>query len=207
MKLIKDYSEEELYSTGIYRIFCKSNNKSYIGSASCFKNKNKKRKGFFVRFNTHYSRLIDKKHHNSYLQNAFNKYGEDDFLFEILEYCDPNKCAELEIQYMEKYNSMIYQSGFNIIKQPLSRLNKKNSIEHNLRLSKLYLGKKRPLEVVKKYSNHVLQYNLNNELIGEFYSMSEASRVTGVQRQDIGQSIIGKKCKTAGGFIWKKMKT
>lgn len=36
--------------------------------------------------------------------------------------------------------------------------------------------------------------------------MSEASRVTGIQRQDIGQSIIGRKCKTAGGFIWKKDK-
>jgi len=199
-------TDSELYLNGIYRIYSKISKKSYIGMASAYKNKNKKRKGFYVRFNSHYKKLKENKHHNIYLQNSVNKYGIDTFEFEILEICKPEECEKLEIKYMELYKSMIYENGYNIIKQSLSRFNKNTSIENRNKLSKLYKNKKRPIEIVKKWSNPVSKYDLNNNLIANYYSMSEASRITGIQRQDIGQSIIGKKCKTAGGFIWKKDK-
>ena len=35
--------------------------------------------------------------------------------------------------------------------------------------------------------------------------MSEASRITGIMRQDIGQACIGKKIKKAGGFYWERV--
>ena len=79
--------------------------------------------------------------------------------------------------------------------------------EHCEKISNTLKGVKRPLEIVKKWSNPVEQYDLEDNFINSYYSISEASRVTGIQRQDIGQAIIGKKCKTAGGYKWKKIKT
>lgn len=196
-----NYNEEEINKFGIYRIYCKGNNKSYIGSARGYRSKNKK--GFKLRLYSHVLKLNNNKHPNYYLQNAWNKYGKESFYFEILEFCDPQICDEKEIEYIEKYNSMTYQNGFNIIKQPLSNYAGVFTEEHRSKISNSLKGKNRPLSVKKKLGNPVLQYDLSGNFIKEYYSMSEASRQTGIQRQDIGQSIIGKKCKTAGGYIWK----
>lgn len=64
-----------LNKSGIYQIRNIINNKVYIGSAVNFRN----------RWYEHKKLLIKNKHENSYLQNAWNKYGEKVFIFEILE--------------------------------------------------------------------------------------------------------------------------
>lgn len=53
-----------------------------------------------------------------------------------------------------------------------------------------------------KIKKPVLQFDLNNNLIKEFESISEASRKTNISNVQIGNCCIGK-CKTSGGFIWK----
>ena len=58
-----------------YKITCHGNNKIYYGSSKSFKNR-KTRHLFYLRHNQHI---------NKHLQNAFNKYGEDSFLFELIE--------------------------------------------------------------------------------------------------------------------------
>lgn len=200
-------TKEELYLNGIYSIYCISNNKFYIGSASGTNSYYKYKNGFIARFNDHKYKLNNNKHKNSYLQNAYNMYGSENFIFEIVEICDTDKCKLIEIPYMDKYQSMIYQNGFNIIRQSLSNHSGYFSKEHKRKISESLLGIPRTLELKKKLGTSIGQYDLDNNFITEYYSMSEASRITGIQRQDIGQSIIGIKCKTAGGFIWKKMKT
>lgn len=50
----------------------------------------------------------------------------------------------------------------------------------------------------------ILQYDLNNNFIKEFASISEASRQTGVAKSSIGTAIIKNTFK-AGKFIWKKL--
>lgn len=193
---------EDLSKTGIYAIRCLTNSKIYIGSALSTKNK-KHKNGFYGRWMKHLSDLKAGKHRNKYLQNSYNLYGESDFKFEIIEFCNPEEGLQREKYFIEKYNSSIDKNGFNIIKNPLSNF-KSMSNENKLKLSLLYKGKKRPLEIIKKFSKKIMQIDkLTLEPIQEFYSISEASRKTGIQRQDIGQAIIGKKCKTAGGFIWK----
>ena len=73
---------------GIYKITCKVNNKIYIGSTEvCFKQ----------RFKKHKQRLRNNYHENDYLQKSWNKYGEDNFVFEILEeISDKSKVKEKE---------------------------------------------------------------------------------------------------------------
>ena len=60
---------------GIYKITNKINHKFYIGSAINIKN----------RWNLHISALRGNRHCNTHLQRAWNEYGEDNFLFEIIE--------------------------------------------------------------------------------------------------------------------------
>jgi group I intron endonuclease len=60
---------------GIYKIINVINNKFYVGSAVDFKRRKTR----------HFSELRTKKHNNSKLQNAWNKYGEQAFVFVIVE--------------------------------------------------------------------------------------------------------------------------
>ena len=77
---------------GIYEIRNNINNKKYIGSSK-YINK---------RFNQHLVNLRKKIHGNQYLQNAFDKYGEENFSFNILEECSINELLIIEQQYLDK---------------------------------------------------------------------------------------------------------
>ena len=80
---------------GIYKIICKVNNKIYIGSTEvCFKQ----------RFKKHKQKHRNNYHENDYLQKSWNKYGEDNFVFEILEeILDKSKVKEIEQIYLDEY--------------------------------------------------------------------------------------------------------
>lgn len=64
-----------MYKPTIYRIRNTTNDKFYVGSTVNTK----------TRFTTHRSRLRRGKHHSAYLQAAWNKHGEANFAFEVLE--------------------------------------------------------------------------------------------------------------------------
>lgn len=73
---------------GIYKITNILNGRFYIGSAKRFKE----------RWVNHYSSLVRKKHHNKFLQNDFNKYGEKTFLFEIVEIIENSTTEERRLR-------------------------------------------------------------------------------------------------------------
>ena len=81
--------------SGIYRIVNLINDKVYIGRSSRFKG----------RWASHLSTLRNNKHYNGYLQNEFNKHGEDAFQFEVVEVVSntPTKTiAEAEQRYIDQ---------------------------------------------------------------------------------------------------------
>ena len=90
---------------GIYKIVCLGNNKIYIGKSVDIES----------RFKKHLSDLRLNKHHSIYLQNSYNKYGENSLVFDIVEECDDNISQEesslKEIKYIEEFNS--FKDGFN----------------------------------------------------------------------------------------------
>ena len=61
----------------IYRITNTINNKCYIGQT----------KDYEQRFAEHKRLLRRNKHQNPHLQSAWNKYGEKNFSFDVIEYC------------------------------------------------------------------------------------------------------------------------
>ena len=92
---------------GIYKILNLENGKFYLGSS----NNLKKRK------REHFWALKEGKHDNPYLQNAFNKYGEEKFVFEVIEYVYKEENLRLiEQNYLDKYDACNRDIGYNINK-------------------------------------------------------------------------------------------
>lgn len=145
--------------SGIYKITNIVNKKVYIGSAS-FLNK---RKG------NHFDKLKTNKHYNKKLQNAFNKYGNENFIWELIEYCEKSNLITREQYYLDtilfaqeyirKENKKFEELGYNISPLASSRLGVKCSEEtkNKLRELKLKQGKLPPrkftTEQKKFYSN------------------------------------------------------
>jgi len=90
---------DDLGKTGVYAIVNKVNDKFYVGSAARV-NQYKSRNGFYSRWKEHLQKLRQSKHHSRYLQNAWNKYGEENFEFRILHFCPPEDCIQFEQIYL-----------------------------------------------------------------------------------------------------------
>ncbi len=120
--------------SGIYKITNNINNKFYIGSAS----------NFIKRWYRHKNRLKNNKHDNAYMQNAWNKYGEEAFKFEVLLYCDIKDLIFYEQKFLHAYwdNSNIC---YNIAKDAISAMKgRKASEETKKKISLQTSGKKNP---------------------------------------------------------------
>ena len=89
--------------SGIYRIVNWVNGKTYVGSATYLRK----------RLSEHKRTLILNKHNNKYLQNSWNKYGETNFCFEILEYCIKDILIIREQYWINKLNSVV-PKGYNL---------------------------------------------------------------------------------------------
>lgn len=86
---------------GIYMIKNKVNGNVYIGQAA----------DIYERWKEHISLLRRGKHVNNHLQRAWNKYGDDNFEFSIVEECDENALNDREIYWIAEYDS--YHNGYN----------------------------------------------------------------------------------------------
>ena len=106
----------------IYQIENLITKQSYIGQTVDIKR----------RKNTHFNMLRKNKHENQKLQNAWNKYGEQEFHFRYWTFEDitSEDLDNLEKQYIEKYNSL--NNGYNLVpgggKPPLHQKVKNDDI-------------------------------------------------------------------------------
>jgi group I intron endonuclease len=82
------------------------------------------------------SLLRKNSHHSIILQNAWNKYGEDAFMFEVLERCDPARCIIKEQSYLDARDPY-----YNVCKTAGSSLGRKHSNVTKAKLSKVQTGK------------------------------------------------------------------
>jgi len=141
--------------TGIYKITNISNSKCYIGSSV----------DITKRQYQHMSDFKLNKHHNKHLQNAWNKYGKENFVFEIIEECSRDFLLEKEQFYITKFNPE-YNKCLIVLGSPLgvkrteetkqrmsiARMGREVSSETRQKISKANFGKHRTEETRKKLS-------------------------------------------------------
>ncbi len=115
--------------SGIYKITNIITNKVYIGSAV----------NLNMRKNSHFSKLSLNQHGNKLLQNSYNKYGQVNFIFEIIEYVkDKTKLIEREQFY---FDTILYARDF---------INQKTKLFSKLSYNILPTAGS-PLDVKRKY--------------------------------------------------------
>lgn len=90
--------------SGIYEIRCLTTDKFYIGSSVDMRQ----------RWAHHRARLNAGIHKNAHLQAAWNKYGEADFRFSILQFAERSELLRIEQEWLERTNCADRTIGFNI---------------------------------------------------------------------------------------------
>ena len=149
-------------SIGIYKIQNLLNDQVYIGQSVDIEK----------RWSTHRAELKNNNHHNMHLQNAWNKYGESNFEFSIVEECNVDQLNQAEINWILKFNS--YVNGYNLTTGGGN---------------------------TDAFSKSVIQFDLcGNELL-RYSSISEAETATGICYSQISECCSDRR-KTAGGYIW-----
>ena len=114
--------------TGVYQIINKVNGKKYIGSTSISFNK---------RWVSHICDLNKNRHRSDILQKAYNKYGKDNFDFNILQFCPPDLCIKKEQWFIDWVNP-----EYNICKIANSTLGYRHTDEAKLKMSNSLKGRK-----------------------------------------------------------------
>lgn len=125
----------DVNSSGIYQIRNVVNGKRYIGSAVCFRN----------RWASHRSHLRKGKHSSSHLQNAWNKWGEEFFAFEVIEICNAQQLIEREQSWFDSV-----RPEYNISPTAGSPLGVRHSDEFKRKVSERFKGKKLGQEQVDR---------------------------------------------------------
>ena len=171
----------------IYKIENLVNGIVYIGQT---------RTGFKSRLNAHLRLLRKGEHQNEYLQRAWNKYGESNFEYSLIEVCSLTELDDLEIKWIEHYRNL---SGvYNLDGGGLK--NKTISPSTRLKMSKSVRERFRNPEYYKKISLINSSYRGSGSPNAksvvcvntkeEFGSISEASEKYGIPRGNIGKCCL-----------------
>lgn len=116
----------------IYLIRCSANGRVYIGRT----------RDPFIRWQQHINALRSNRHHICLMQHDFNKYGENEFAFTVLERVDFHT-RHREKEFMQFFDSFNPNKGYNYLDS--------------------YIGDKRKHE--EKISDLAEKYGINRELL------------------------------------------
>ena len=173
---------------GIYAIKNKITNKMYIGQAINIQK----------RFISHKKSLIKKMHHSIKLQNSWNKYGEENFEFLIIEKCLIDELNSREIYWINHYNS--HNKGYNCTKGGNGTYGYKFTNEQLKKLSKSHKGQipinkgqPRSEETKKRISEKCKGLKLSNETKQKIREANIGKKLSEDHKQKISNSNKGLK--------------
>lgn len=189
---------------GIYKILSKKTNRVYIGSTI----------DLVRRWREHKKLLKGQRHHSSFLQNHYNKYGIGDLEFIILEKCNKENLIDKEQFYLDtnkcEFNvlKIAYSVwGFKHSKETKDKISKTlqghvHSSTTKDKISKALKGKERDVKLKIKLSIPVEQYDLEGNFIKEWFGANEAARYINGNSGHIIAVCKGKR-KTHKKYKWK----
>jgi group I intron endonuclease len=138
------------------------------------------------------------------LYNSIKKYGFENHKFEIIEECEPEKLNELEIKYIEQYNSFAVKNkqGMNCtaggtgtykkimpkhVLEILTKSHKPLSDKRKQEISLMFKGKKLSEEHIAKLKNRVITEETREKL------RFAANNMTQEHKNNISKSLMGRK--------------
>jgi len=171
---------------GIYKIECKINNKVYVGSSVDVE----------LRMRKHKERLNRGTHHSPYLQSCWNKYGEGEFTFSVLEEIDARDretIIEAEQKWMDHFISYDRANGFNVCPQAKSRLGSPVSPETRKKISAANTGENHPLWGVSLTEEHRQKISQSNKGKKAWNKGVKMPPLSEEQKQKMSAALKGRK--------------
>lgn len=165
---------------GIYCIENIKNNKRYIGQSIDVN----------LRLSNHKSALRHNRHRNIHLQDAWNKYGEENFNFYIICECAEEELDDKECCYISEFNCMNpsygynFESGGNKNKHPSDVTRQKMSESHigvQAGINNPAWGVPKSAETKKKISDTQMERFKNKEnhpMFGKHHSQDAKNKMS-----------------------------
>ena len=170
--------------SGIYLIKNIINNKVYIGSAI----------NIDKRWKEHIYSLKKSKHHSEHLQYAWDKYGELNFKFEILE--EVSNLLHLisyEQVYLDYYKSYEEERGYNICIVAGSQYGLKRTEQTKQRMREANIGKKASEEAKQKMREAGIGRKHSEETKQKLKELHVGKKFSEETKQKLSEAHIGKK--------------
>ena len=179
-------NKEDLLKIGVYTITNIINGKLYLGSTKV---------SFKERWRHHIKALKGGKHHSIKLQRAVDKYGLDNFKFEILDICDIEFVTSTEKYWLNLLNSVVM--GYNISYSVEGGcLGYKHSVENKKIISESMLNNKHRTGI--KHTNEI-KHKIKNSTKNFFKSKTEYVKKLKKNRSEnlikLNKSVIAEKNK------------
>jgi group I intron endonuclease len=166
--------------SGIYSILHIQTGKIYVGSSCCIKS----------RIFYHISKLRHNKHDNCHLQNAWNKYGEKDFKFFVLQLCQVSELSGLESLWMSLTACCCRDYGYNLDSIAIHKMHSEEtklkiangnrgkifSEERKRKISIAALGRKVPPRTPEQRENH------RRAAMGHFVSEESRRKMSAIHK-------------------------
>ena len=153
---------------GVYKITNIVNKKVYIGQSINIK----------ARWKDHIHSLNRGDSRCTLLHRAWNKYGQDNFSFEIVELCDEDMLDDVEIKYIDLYDSCNVNNGYNI--EAGGNQHKRLSDETKRKIGNANRGRRHSEESKKKMSES--RTGANNGMYGKHHSDKSKKQMSNAKK-------------------------
>ena len=167
----------------LYKITNLINNKVYIGITN---------REPYIRFREH-----KRKSSTSFISKAIQKYGEENFTFEVLlTNVEDEKISLIECAYIKQYNSLL-PNGYNADLGGVEFRKHSQIVKDKISEKGKGINNSKHIDIIQMFDKQ-------NNLLNEFESAREAGRFLGNENKNVGihYCLTGKQ-KTAYGYIWK----